>query len=57
MSERPDRCETCRFFAPCADADGNDDTLAAEEAGNSGECRRHAPTRILGYSETSVGNG
>lgn len=47
MSE--ERCETCRFWEPCVSGNGvgNDRTLAAEDAGNSGECRRHAPTRIL----------
>ena len=39
-------CETCRYWMPC----GSGETLAEAQAGtvgDSGECRRHAPTRLL----------
>lgn len=42
-------CKTCRFWEPCqlSDRTGNDETLASQDGGNSGECRIRAPLRIL----------
>jgi hypothetical protein len=50
------RCETCRFWVPCVDenCDDNDETMAAGREPNSGECRHHAPTRILADSPTAL---
>ena len=36
-------CETCRYWSSCESGD----TIAPPDMGNSGECRRHSPTRVM----------
>lgn len=39
---REESCENCRYWEPCTGGDA-----VTTEAGDSGECRRHPPARIL----------
>lgn len=45
---RPERCEACRYWQPAVEPDGRagHQTISAD-SGMKGECRRHAPRRLL----------